>query len=169
MSFSTSLIVSSGVVTKAQSSLPRGFLNVQRVKNPPVMQETQETWVQSLDWEDPLEEEMETHSIVKLFSSEKFHGQRNLVGYSPWGHSGWTPLSTHSTADCMPVNYSETNRPSNLILIRICMVIVLCMCVLSHVQRLTLCDSIALQAPLSMQFSRQEYWSGLPFPTPNSS
>ena len=24
----------------------------------------------------------------------------------------------------------------------------------------------AHQAPLSMQFSRQEYWSGLPFPTP---
>ena len=46
------------------------------------------------------------------------------------------------------------------------MVIVLCMCVLSHVQRLTLCDSIALQAPLSMEFSRQEYWSGLPFPSP---
>ena len=26
--------------------------------------------------------------------------------------------------------------------------------------------AIALQAPLSMEFSRQEYWSGLPFPTP---
>jgi len=26
--------------------------------------------------------------------------------------------------------------------------------------------SVALQAPLSMGFSRQEYWSGLPFPTP---
>ena len=24
----------------------------------------------------------------------------------------------------------------------------------------------ALQAPLSMGFSRQEYWSGLPYPTP---
>ena len=24
------------------------------------------------------------------------------------------------------------------------------------------------QAPLSMEFSRQEYWSGLPFPTPFS-
>ena len=23
-----------------------------------------------------------------------------------------------------------------------------------------------LQAPLSMEFSRQEYWSGLPFPSP---
>ena len=36
----------------------------QVVKNPPVMQETQETWVQSPDWEDPLEEEMETHSSI---------------------------------------------------------------------------------------------------------
>ena len=24
---------------------------------------------------------------------------------------------------------------------------------------------VGLQAPLSMEFSRQEYWSGLPFPT----
>ena len=26
--------------------------------------------------------------------------------------------------------------------------------------------TVALQAPLSMRFSRQEYWSGLPFPPP---
>ena len=26
--------------------------------------------------------------------------------------------------------------------------------------------SVAHQAPLSMGFSRQEYWSGLPFPSP---
>ena len=25
--------------------------------------------------------------------------------------------------------------------------------------------TVALQAPLSMRFSRQEYWSGLPFPS----
>ena len=32
----------------------------------------------------------------------------------------------------------------------------------------TLCDpwAVACQAPLSMEFSRQEYWSRLPFPTP---
>ena len=32
----------------------------------------------------------------------------------------------------------------------------------------TLCDPVdyAYQAPLSMGFSRQEYWSGLPFPSP---
>ena len=41
----------------------------------------------------------------------------------------------------------------------------LCMHVQSY---LTLCNpwTAALQAPLSMEFSRQEYWSGLPFPTP---
>ena len=26
--------------------------------------------------------------------------------------------------------------------------------------------TVALQAPLSMEFCRQEYWSGLPFPSP---
>ena len=40
----------------------------------------QEVQVQSLGQEDPLEEEMAT------YSSGKFHGQRSLVGYSPWGH-----------------------------------------------------------------------------------
>ena len=34
------------------------------VKNLPAMQETYETWVQSLVWEDPLEEAMATHSSI---------------------------------------------------------------------------------------------------------
>ena len=28
--------------------------------------------------------------------------------------------------------------------------------------------NVAHQAPLSMEFSRQEYWSGLPFPSPEN-
>ena len=36
----------------------------QQVKNLPAMQETQETQVQSLGGEDPLEEEMATHSSL---------------------------------------------------------------------------------------------------------
>ena len=34
------------------------------VKNPAAMQETQETWVQSLGWEDLLEEEIASHSSI---------------------------------------------------------------------------------------------------------
>ena len=34
------------------------------MKNPPAMQERQEMWLQSLGLEDPLEEEMATHSNI---------------------------------------------------------------------------------------------------------
>ena len=40
------------------------------------------------------------------------------------------------------------------------------MLVLSCVQLFVTPWTVALQAPLSMGFSRQEYWSGLPFPSP---
>ena len=36
----------------------------------------------------------------------------------------------------------------------------------SHVQLFGTPWTVACQAPLSMGFSRQEYWSGLPFPSP---
>ena len=36
----------------------------------------------------------------------------------------------------------------------------------SHVQLFAIPWTIAFQASLSMEFSRQEYWSGLPFPNP---
>ena len=39
-------------------------------------------------------------------------------------------------------------------------------CVLSYVQLFVTLWTVALQAPLPMEFSRQEYSSGLPFPTP---
>ena len=39
----------------------RASLVAQMVRNPPAMQETQ---VQSLDWENPLEKEMATHSSI---------------------------------------------------------------------------------------------------------
>ena len=36
----------------------------QWVKNPPAMQETEKSWVQSLGWEDSLEEGTATHSSI---------------------------------------------------------------------------------------------------------
>ena len=47
----------------------RASLMAQTVKNPPALQET---WVQSLGWEDPLENGMATH--CSIFAWE-FHGQ----------------------------------------------------------------------------------------------
>ena len=46
---------------------------------------------------------------------------------------------------------------------------IVCVCVHSVTQLcLILCDpmDVAWQVPLSREFSRQEYWNRLPFPTP---
>ena len=40
---------------------------------------------------------------------------------------------------------------------------------LSSVRLLATLWTVAYQAPPSMGFSRQEYWSGLPFPSPGKS
>ena len=40
--------------------------------------------VQSLGWEDPLEEKWQP---IPVFLHGKFHGQSSLVGYSPWGRT----------------------------------------------------------------------------------
>ena len=57
-----------------------------RLKNLPAMQETQESRVQSLGSEDPLEEEIATHFSILTWeftwTEGNFHG---LVGYSPQG------------------------------------------------------------------------------------
>ena len=51
----------------------------QTVKNSPIMLET---WVQSLGWEDPLEEEMATHSTVLAW---RIPMDRGAWWASPWG------------------------------------------------------------------------------------
>ena len=55
---------------------------VQQVKNLPAVPETQETRVQSLGQEDPLEEGKQPTPGVWPGES---HGQRSLAGYSPQG------------------------------------------------------------------------------------
>ena len=51
----------------------------QTVKRLPAMRETR---VRFLGREDPLEKEMAIHSSTLAWKS---HGQRSLIGYSPWG------------------------------------------------------------------------------------
>ena len=62
------------------------------VKHLPAMQETQ---IRSLGQEDPLEKGMATHFSMlwrrkwqntPVSLPGEFHGQRSLVGCSPWGH-----------------------------------------------------------------------------------
>ena len=64
----------------------------QTVKNPSAMQET---CVRSLRWKIPWRREW---LPTPVFLPGEFHGQRSLVGYSPWGcnESDTTERLTHT-------------------------------------------------------------------------
>ena len=57
-----------------QQDIIFGYIMAQQVKNLPTMQETQETQVQSLGWEDPLEEEMASHSNISCLENSMDRG-----------------------------------------------------------------------------------------------
>ena len=56
---------------------------------------------------------------------------------------------------------------SQLMPVCVCECVCVCACLyLSHVQPFVIPWTVAHQALLAMEFSRQKYWSGLPFPSP---
>ena len=78
----------------------------QMVKNPPAMQET---WVQSLDREDPLEEGMATHSRILAWRipwTEKPGGLQSM-GSQRVGHSDDTNLTAKSRGIKKPFDEGE--------------------------------------------------------------
>ena len=55
----------------------------QWVENPPAIQETQKMWVQSLGWEDPLEEGVAAHSsilVCRIRWRDEPGGLQSLMG-----------------------------------------------------------------------------------------
>ena len=128
-----------------------------------------------------------------VFLPGESHGQRSLGGYSLWGHkeSDMTELVTHILLSLI---FYFSFFPKNL-LSSICWDTVwlrlmyskrfisripggrekeysqihwrqLVLSLFSHVQLFATPWTAAHQVPLSMGFSRQEYWSGLPCPPP---
>ena len=57
------------------------------------MQETQETWVRSLGWEDDMEDETATYSSILVW---KTLWSESLAGCSPWVAKSPTQLSTQA-------------------------------------------------------------------------
>ena len=66
-----------------------GFPSGSMVKNLPAMQETQETQVWSLDWEDPLEEGMATPSSILVWRIPWTEESGRLLSL---GLQSWTQL-----------------------------------------------------------------------------
>ena len=75
----------------------------QTVKNLPAMWET--WFVGDLGWEDPLEKEMANSPV---FLPGELHGQRSLVGYSPWCHREPDMTEHALRATCGAAEESDT-------------------------------------------------------------
>ena len=116
------------------------------VKNPPAVWET---WVWSVCWEDPLEKGMTTHlsSLTWRIPWTEEPGRR----YSPRGHKELDMTEWLSLPFCVVVNKIKDGS----------------ILLFSHwaVSNFATPWTVALQAPLSVDFPRQEYWSGLSLPS----
>ena len=94
-----------------------------------------------------------------IFLPRRAHGQRSPEGYNPWGRK-------RVGHDLATKHYNEMT----LIERRVCVCVCVCARARAHAcaqSCLNLCGpwTIACQALLTMEFSRQDYWSGLPFPS----
>ena len=92
-------------------SLSRGFPGGTSGKELACQCRRHETQVRSLGWEDPMEKEIETQSGILAGES---HGQRILVGYSPWSQKelGTTEQLTHLCC-CAALTASVVSNPGS--------------------------------------------------------
>ena len=111
---------------------------------------------------------MATHSSILPGES---HGQRSLEGYSPWGckESDSTERLTR-VIKLHHVSMMEDSRgcqsSTDGLLMPTVHQVLLLLSRFSRVRLFATSWTVALQAPLSMGFSRKKYWSGLPFLSP---
>ena len=85
----------------------------------------------------------------------------------------WSSYLHFSRAQLLPLALSleclGENKAPNLLHLTSTVCLVLLLLLLSRFSRVQLCatpETAVHQAPLSLGFSRQEHWSGLPFPSP---
>ena len=126
----------------------QGFPDGQMIKNPPAMQEPS-VWF--LGWEDPLEKGMATHSSILAWRIPWIEEPGGLQSMGSqrvrhdWVTNTHTQASAHSSdcETCLPQTGWKF-APTHV-----------------HVCSIATLWTVAHQAPLSMGFSRQEYWNGL--------
>ena len=117
----------------------RASLVAQLVKNPPAMQET---WFWSLGWKDHLEKGKATHSSILTWRIPVHGVEKSQTRLSDF-HFHFCFWNSFPSREANPLHLPHLKVKA--------LVTQLC---------LTLCNPVAHQAPLSMGFFRQEYWSG---------
>ena len=122
------------------------------------MQELQEKQVRFLGQKDPLKEGMATHSSIPAWRNPWTEEPGGLQSIGSANSRAWLKRCSM---------HAHTNSS-------VCVCVCVCARVrtraraqsLSHVQLFVTPWTGACQAPISLKIFKQEYWTGLPFPTP---
>ena len=98
----------------------------------------------------------------------KFLGQRSLAGNSQWGRKSQTGLATEHThiKKCIIIKTSSVYRAQTVTALHRSLIFMVGGLVAKSYLTLATPWTVAHQAPLSMGFSKEEYQSGLPWPSP---
>ena len=123
---------------------------IQTVKNSPAMQET---WVQSLSWGNPLEKGLVAAAAAAVKSLQSCPTLCDPIEGSPPG-SPVPGILQARTLKWVAISFSNAWKWKVKVKS------------FSHARLLATPWTAAYQAPPSMGFSRQEYWSGVPLPSP---
>ena len=119
-----------------------------------------EMWVWSLGWEDPLEKKMATHSSILTQPTPVF--LLNSLQYFEGSSQNVLNILPCLLRWMLAINWYAWHRVGRVVLKKrvVRMRWLGLVLLLSHFSRVKLCVTP------SLGFSRQEHWSGLPFPSP---
>ena len=151
-----------GTVNGYSAVVVQGIL--QRRQEP---QEWEACWLAIRIWQLPIERIVKADPLIR--SCQNWSSCKNLLK-----NSTWTILRSFNTWSKLERWKGCTTRSfMNCVCVCVCMCVCVWVCVCVCVRNSAMSNSlwpwtVACQAPLLIGFSRQEYWSGLPFPPPGN-
>ena len=106
-------------------------------------------------------------SCMEMVSNGALIGHWARKGNLMWPSKAGTRIHPPLVASFWPHRDTDTENGDNRILkVEENLCVYVCISRFNHVPFFATPWTVACQAPLSMRFPRQEYWSGLPFPSP---
>ena len=116
-------------------------------------------WLAVRIWQLPIERIVKADPLIR--SCQSWSSCKNLLKNSTWtmlwSFNTWSKLERWK--GCTTGSFMNC----------VCMCVYVCVCVRNSAMSNSLWPwTVACQAPLLIGFSRQEYWSGLPFPPPGN-
>ena len=103
--------------------------------------------------------------VARALPTTKYTSSDKSLNRQGWAKAEILPAQAGTPRTPLVTTIYQSQMHRDLVT-GVCVCVCVGGCVLSRVRLFVNPQTVACQAPLSMGFSKQEYWSGLPFPSP---